>query len=244
MGKVFINEETLTNIGNAIREKTGKTDLIPTTNMAAEIALIQAGGGTGGEDTLSLMLTNSLQEFNSDTVEQIKNYAFYKNEGLRKVNLPNCSKIGGNCFSYNTSLEEVYFDNLITISGDVSSAFCFENCYELTIVHMPKLTEVKAFSTFAGCSKLSKIELPSLQILNKYFFRDCTSLNTFILSGNTVASMTAAATDVFKNTPIIQGTGYVYVPSALLDQYKTATNWAAIADQIRAIEDYPEIYNN
>ena len=44
MSKVAINEITLTNIGDAIREKTGKTDLIAPGDMPAEIASISTGG--------------------------------------------------------------------------------------------------------------------------------------------------------------------------------------------------------
>lgn len=32
-----------------------------------------------------------------------------------------------------------------------------------------------------------------------------------------------------------------YVPSALVEEYKSAPNWSTYAEQIRAIEDYPEI---
>lgn len=42
-------------------------------------------------------------------------------------------------------------------------------------------------------------------------------------------------------TPMKSGTGYIYVPAALVDSYKAATNWSTYADQIRAIEDYPDI---
>ena len=49
MSKVAINENTLTNIGDAIREKTGKTDLIAPGDMPAEIASIETGGGSGVE---------------------------------------------------------------------------------------------------------------------------------------------------------------------------------------------------
>ena len=45
MSKVFINESSLTSIGNAIREKTGKTDLIAVRDMPTEIASITTGGG-------------------------------------------------------------------------------------------------------------------------------------------------------------------------------------------------------
>ena len=45
MGRVSIEESTLTAIGDAIRAKTGKTDMIPPLSMPAEIASIQGGGG-------------------------------------------------------------------------------------------------------------------------------------------------------------------------------------------------------
>lgn len=49
MSKVFIEESTLTSIGSAIREKTGKSALIAPLNMANEIKSITTGGGGGGE---------------------------------------------------------------------------------------------------------------------------------------------------------------------------------------------------
>lgn len=50
MGKVLIDESTLTDIGNAIRTKKGTSGLIQTTNMKNEILSIQGGGGSGGID--------------------------------------------------------------------------------------------------------------------------------------------------------------------------------------------------
>ena len=45
MAKVFIQESTLTAIGDAIRSKTEKTELIDPANMSTEIASITTGGG-------------------------------------------------------------------------------------------------------------------------------------------------------------------------------------------------------
>lgn len=45
MSKVFIEEETLIGIGNAIREKNGTTDLIATTDMATAISNLPTGSG-------------------------------------------------------------------------------------------------------------------------------------------------------------------------------------------------------
>ena len=46
MAKKFIEESTLSAIGNSIRAKTGKTNKIPPLNMPAEIASIQTGGAS------------------------------------------------------------------------------------------------------------------------------------------------------------------------------------------------------
>jgi hypothetical protein len=64
-------------------------------------------------------------------------------------------------------------------------------------------------------------------------------LTTVILRVNKVCTL--ANVSAFNNTPIKNGSGYVYVPSALVDSYKAASNWSTYAAQIRAIEDYPEI---
>ena len=44
-----------------------------------------------------------------------------------------------------------------------------------------------------------------------------------------------------KSTSSIGAKAYIYVPRALVEDYKVATNWSTFADRIRAIEDYPEI---
>ena len=49
MAKIFIEESTLSAIGNSIRAKTGKTNMIPPLSMPTEIESIQTtGGGSGG----------------------------------------------------------------------------------------------------------------------------------------------------------------------------------------------------
>ena len=50
MAKVFIEDSTLTAIGNAIRNKRGTTDLIDPADFAGEIDAIETGGGGGGAD--------------------------------------------------------------------------------------------------------------------------------------------------------------------------------------------------
>ena len=54
MSKVFIEESTLTAIGNAIRGKTGGTELIAPLNMPTEINGISTGGATLPEEAFNI----------------------------------------------------------------------------------------------------------------------------------------------------------------------------------------------
>ncbi len=64
-------------------------------------------------------------------------------------------------------------------------------------------------------------------------------LDTLIIRAEKITSLQSK--NALTNTPIASGTGYIYVPKSLVEQYKAATNWVVYAAQIRAIEDYPEI---
>lgn len=57
MSKVFIEESTLTNIANAIRDKDGTTDLISPLDMPSKITNLPTGGG--GEDVEPIVLTGN-----------------------------------------------------------------------------------------------------------------------------------------------------------------------------------------
>ena len=46
MAKIFIEDSTLSAIGDSIRAKTGKTSMIPPLDMPTEIASIQTGGSS------------------------------------------------------------------------------------------------------------------------------------------------------------------------------------------------------
>lgn len=58
MSKVFIEESTLTAIGDAIREKNGTTDMIAPLDMATAITNLPSGGGTMVWENVAEMTTN------------------------------------------------------------------------------------------------------------------------------------------------------------------------------------------
>ena len=97
---------------------------------------------------------------------------------------------------------------------------------------------VSRLGSFMGCSNLEKIDFDVLEEIKNADFYQCSALTAVIIRSPAVCTMSDS--NAFKSTPIASGTGYIYVPAALVDSYKAATNWAAYADQTRAIEDYPD----
>lgn len=82
MAKIFIEESTLTSIGDAIRGKEGTTELIPTTEMASRITAIEGGGGE--PNLLDIEITsNGVYD-----VTDAEGYEEYDGFGQVTVNVP------------------------------------------------------------------------------------------------------------------------------------------------------------
>ena len=91
---------------------------------------------------------------------------------------------------------------------------------------------------FHNCTALTVVDVPNVATIEAYALSECTALEALILCNSEIATMDKYA---LVNSGIAKGTGFVYVPSALVAGYQAATNWSAYAAQIRAIEDYPDI---
>lgn len=88
---------------------------------------------------------------------------------------------------------------------------------------------------FCDCAKLTSADLSSVTTIGMCAFMRCSRLTALILRKSTLVTL-EATTALLSASKV-----YIYVPSALVDSYKTATNWSSYASKIRAIEDYPEI---
>jgi hypothetical protein len=162
---------------------------------------------------------------------------------------------GAYAFSNNANIVKVYLNNVENIQ-----AYTFENCSNLTYVDAPNVRIIgyASFSEsgildldlpnlvemgsdgFVYCRSLKRANLGKVNAVTSWSFTGCSALTTLILP-NTAKISTLQATNAFDGTPIASGTGYIYVPRALINSYKTASNWSAFANQFRAIEDYPNI---
>lgn len=126
------------------------------------------------------------------------------------------------------------YENLSAASvGD----HAFHGCTDLTSVYFYAATSVGG-AAFSGCSSLTKADFVSATSLGVAVFMN-TALDTLILRSNTMC--TSANVNILGGTPIASGTGYIYVPSALVATYQADSVWSTYSAQFRAIEDYPEL---
>lgn len=145
----------------------------------------------------------------------------------------NASKIEDNALYGCKQLTSAVFPQA-QLLGDNS----MRDCTNLVRLEIPNATSLQG-SSLRGCVKLTKVDLPKVEQLFAYVFNGCTKLDTLILRYEKLCSM--SNTNALASTPIASGTGYIYVPSTLVEGYKTASSWSTYAAQIRAIEDYPDI---
>ena len=112
---------------------------------------------------------------------------------------------------------------------------------KLTKITCPSVKTV-GYNAFAQSVFLEQANFYVVEQINKTAFNLCSRLTTLIIRTETLCEVkSTSSADFLRGTPIANGTGYIYVPRALVDSYKAASRWSTYANQIRAIEDYRDI---
>src|SRR5574344_1486288 len=130
--------------------------------------------------------------------------------------------------------------SLIFVNATSIGSGATQNCISLTNLDMPTVTSISNYAML-NCISLTNLDMSTVTSISSYAMVNCISLKTIKLGANQVATL--ANTNVFQNTPIAKGRGYIYVPDNLVGSYKTATNWSVYADQIRPMSEYVEEVN-
>lgn len=210
-----------------------------------------------GDDAVNdSIIQRTITEFNDNKVTRVGDYAFYGCTSLKKADLPNVVFIGAYAFKGCADLEEANFP---LATGNLG-AEQFNGCESLRSINIPLVTSIghgifgsnkaltevclpsaKEVGGFRGCSSLWKVDCPVVEKVSGYFSFCGSNLSCLILR-NTNMVVPLNGTNGFnyvgEPTPISKGTGYIYVPKALVEDYKVATNWSVYASQFRALEDY------
>lgn len=179
--------------------------------------------------------------------------AFYSCTHLKTAIYPQVANIGDSAFNGCSALATASFPEATYIGKSI----CY-NCISLSTVNFPKATKIGDYA-FYGCTSLVTVELPEATSIPVRSFSKCSNIaiasfskatyigtNAFascskltaLVLGNTERVCTLASTNVLTGTPIAAGTGYIYVPDALVDSYKNTSVWNAYAAQIKPLSEY------
>jgi len=174
------------------------------------------------------------------SVTSISHYAFQYCTRLTTVDFPAVTSIGDAAFQYCHELTTVDFPSVTSIGQ-----YAFQYCHELTTVDFPLATNIGK-NAFYECTSLTTVDFPAVTSIGQRAFYDCRSLTTIILRSEIMCSL--GNVDAFNYCYHLHGTvdatynpdglkdGYIYVPKALIEEYKMNTNWRTFTDVIRPIE--------
>lgn len=226
----YLNEK-LTTIANAIRFKGARDGEIEFKDFAARIHALP-------EDELDHLLRGVLINYENDKVTQLPQKIFEGQDRLTYVRLPKVTTVGQRAFYGCTNLASITMAEVTSIGGTA-----FYGCEKLSRYTAEATIESGiGAGAFRKCSKLVRVDFAEINTskgIMSYAFEGCKQLRTLIIRNNDAPPK--LTTTAFDNTLIAEGSGYIYVPASMVEAYKAAANWSTFADQIRAIEDYPEI---
>lgn len=193
--------------------------------------LPEAGSGGGTDELARSILNRSITSFTDNEITNIGNYAFHSCTSLTEVIVNNVTTMGSYVFYGCTKLA-----NFTAPSLSAVSVFVFYNS-GLTSLTLPNATSI-GMHAVRSCKSLTTVDLGACKSLAVTAFEGDTLLTTVIIRTSSVCTM--ANVNVFQNTPIANGTGYIFVPDDLVESYKAATNWSTYAEQIVPLSAYSE----
>jgi hypothetical protein len=181
-------------------------------------------------------------DYTNDRVTRVGDYAFY---GLtfETLELPNATELNG--YSVGCKATE------LELSSATKITYMMFNGCDIGVVKLPSV--VQAEGRCLDAAKIKRIVFNSLETMGGDMAKIASNIKIFdfhklttlwdLIPGNniefsiiirtpTVCTLQSEAT----NTKVT-----LYVPEALLADYKASTNWVTMADRIFAIEEHPEI---
>ena len=162
----------------------------------------------------------------NDGVTSIGSEAFKNCTNLTSITIPDgVTSIGDYAFYGCDSLISATIGDSVMSIGKY--AFC--NCTGLTDITIPNNVTSIDWGAFSGCTSLTSITIPdSVTSIGNSAFYYCTKLTEIDFSACTDIP-TLESSDAFSYT---SSSLVIKVPSALIDEWKAATNWATYADKI------------
>lgn len=142
------------------------------------------------------------------------------------ADFPELERIGINSFYGTRALTSIFFPKVAAVDTyGVYNSFVEQ-------VELPIVKLIRGYA-FEKCKNLKEIKIPVCSEIRIKAFEGCSSLEKIFLDG--VTSVPTLGDDVLTGTP---ETLKIIVPDALVDSFKTATNWSTYAGRIIGVSEY------
>lgn len=244
MPKKLYEEASIQDIANAIREKNESTTTYKVAEMGAAVRNLPTGGG----DEDAIIQRTISGAYSNDRITTVGACAFLGCQALTAIDLPNVTQVNRNAFEScirlstinlpkvtaldrgvftNSAIQQANFPLVTTIGNN-----CFYAAKHLISANLPLVTSLPIDSF--RLSTIQTADFAAITNINRTAFTDCTSLETLIIRTPSICVISDISI-ALRGSKIAAGTGYIYVPDNLVDSYKAATNWVALANQIKPI---------
>ena len=243
-------DAAMTYTANRIRNKTGGTDQIAwdsAKGFGDAVDAITSGGAD--HSTEDAIIARSISgAYSNDRITTVGAYAFLGCQALTAIDLPNVTQVKRNAFESCVYLQTINLPNVTNLGSEafVKTAIqqvncplvttmedgCFKQITNLASANLPLVTAFPA-DAFRN-SSIRTADFAAVTNINRTAFTDCTSLETLIIRTPSVCVISDISV-ALRGSKIASGKGYIYVPDNLVDNYKAATHWIALANQIKPI---------
>lgn len=170
-----------------------------------------------------------------DGLIEIGNSAFSRCTNLHLTTLPSSlTTIGLGAFSQCTGLTTLTCNGNITTLGNTAFTGSGTRTMNLTDVRFPNLS-ISMGSVFGNstvgnaCTQLQILDAGLITAIQSNAFLNCIKLQTLILRKTSVVTLNNF--NAFTSTPFSgynNLSGVVYVPSSLISEYQSASNWSTL----------------
>lgn len=159
-------------------------------------------------------------------ITSVTNYMFRSCYSMDSISIPKqVTSIGSSAFYYDYTLKKLVMPPNISTFGGTSVVYAAYSLRELVLP--TSLTAIPSTTTYRNYS-LTKLVIPAtVTSIATKAFQDCQGMKEYHFKSTTPPTL--ANSDAFTN---MQSDCVIYVPSAKLNDYKTASNWNTYASQM------------
>lgn len=165
----------------------------------------------------------NVTELNLPSVKLINQSTFSSNVNISYADLPECYIIGSRAFTDCNVLTSVNLPKCKILYD-----YAFYDCDILSTISLPECESIY-YGAFTWCSTLKTINLPKCNYIDSDVFNRCGKAQELTLGNSTVCVLGGPLGGSFNAS--------IYVPSSLVEAYKTATNWSDYSNRIFPITE-------